>query len=41
MAVNFKTFIKIYSEVKSKSKRELENETEALEMDEKIAELEK
>jgi hypothetical protein len=33
MARNFKVFIKIYAEVKRKSKRELDNFTEALLMD--------
>jgi len=41
MARNLKVFIKIYAEVKRKSKRELENFTEALLMDQKMAELEK
>lgn len=41
MARNLKVFIKIYAEVKRKSKRELENFTEALIMDQKLAELEK
>lgn len=41
MARNLKVFIKIYAEVKRKSKRELENFTEALVMDQKMAELEK
>jgi hypothetical protein len=37
MARNLKVFIKIYAEVKRKSKRELENFTEALLMDQKMA----
>ena len=41
MARNFKVFIKIHSEIKRKSRRELENFTEALLMDQKMAELEK
>lgn len=41
MARNLKVFIKIYAEVKRKSKRELDNFTEALVMDQKMAELEK
>ena len=41
MARNLKVFIKIYAEVKRKSKRELENFTEALVLDQKMAELEK
>ena len=41
MARNLKVFIKIYAEVKSKSQRELDNFTEALLMDQKMAELEK
>ena len=41
MARNLKVFIKIYAEVKRKSRRELENFTEALLMDQKMAELEK
>ena len=41
MARNLKVFIKIYAEVKRKSKRELENFTEALVLDQKMAEIEK
>lgn len=41
MTRNLKVFIKIYAEVKRKSKRELENFTEALLMDQKMAEIEK
>ena len=41
MARNLKVFLKIYAEVKRKSKIELEGTTEALMMDQKMAELEK
>ena len=41
MAINLKIFIKIYAEVKRKSKHELDNYTEAQIMDQKLAQLEK
>jgi orotate phosphoribosyltransferase-like protein len=41
MARNLKVFLKIYAEIKRKSKNELENLSEALHMDQKMAELEK
>lgn len=41
MARNFKVFIRITSEIKRKSRRELEKFTEAILMDQKMAELER
>jgi hypothetical protein len=41
MARNLKVFIKIQAEVRRKSKKELETFTEALLVDQKMAELEK
>jgi len=41
MARNLKVFIKIQAEVKRKSKQELETFTEALLVDQKLAEMEK
>jgi len=41
MARNLKVFIKVYAEVKRKSKLELVNFTQALMMDKKIEDLEK
>lgn len=41
MARNLKVFIKIYAEVKRKSKQELENLMETLVMDKKIGDMEK
>jgi len=41
MARNFKVFIKIHSEIKRKSRKELENFTEALLMEQRLADLEK
>lgn len=41
MARNLKVFIKIYAEVKRKGKKELENLTEALFLDFKMAELDR
>ena len=41
MARNFKVFIKIYAEVKRKSKQELDNLMETLVMDKKIEDMEK
>jgi hypothetical protein len=41
MARNFKVFIKILVEVKRKSQSELDNFTEALAIDQKMAEIEK
>jgi hypothetical protein len=41
MARNLKVFLKIYAEIKRKSKNELEHLSEALFMDQKMAELEK
>jgi len=41
MARNLKVFIKIYAEVKRKSRIELENFTQAILMDKKIEDIEK
>lgn len=41
MARNLKVFLKIYAEIKNKSKKELENFTQALIMDKQLENLEK
>ena len=41
MARNLKVFIKIYAEIKRKSRMELENFTQAILMDKKIEDIEK
>ena len=41
MARNLKVFLRIYAEVKRKSRKELENFTQALIMDKKIEDIEK
>ena len=41
MARNLRVFLKIYAEIKRKSKKELENFTQALIMDKKMEEIEK
>lgn len=41
MARNLRVFLKIYAEIKRKSKKELENFTQALFMEKKMEEIEK
>ena len=41
MARNLRVFLKVYAEIKRKSKKELENFTQALIMDKKMEEIEK